>query len=198
MSKVNDLRSAIELIKSMPGEYVETDVEVDPKAELSGVYRHVGAGGTVMRPTRIGPAMMFNNVKGHPDAKVIIGMLASRKRVAALLGTTPKELGFFLRDAVKNPIDPVDFKGEKAPCQEVVHYATDEGVDLRKLIPAPTNTPEDAGPYITMGLCYASDPEDGISDVTIHRLCLQSKDELSMWITPGQDILESFMKNMKK
>ncbi|MCI8992510.1 MAG: UbiD family decarboxylase, partial [Eubacterium sp.] len=47
MNKVDDLRSAIELIKSMPGEYVETDVEVDPKAELSGVYRHVGAGGTV-------------------------------------------------------------------------------------------------------------------------------------------------------
>ena len=42
MSNVNDLRSAIELIKSIPGEYVETDVEVDPKAELSGVYRYVG------------------------------------------------------------------------------------------------------------------------------------------------------------
>ena len=82
MNKVDDLRSAIELIQSIPGEYVETDVEVDPKAELSGVYRHVGAGGTVMRPTKIGPAMMFNNVKGHPGARVIIGMLASRKRVA--------------------------------------------------------------------------------------------------------------------
>ena len=93
MNKVEDLRSAIELIKSIPGEYVETDVEVDPKAELSGVYRYVGAGGTVMRPTKIGPAMVFNNIKGHPDARVITGMLASRKRVAALLDTTPEKLG---------------------------------------------------------------------------------------------------------
>ena len=87
MNKVEDLRSAIELIKSIPGEYVETDVEVDPKAELSGVYRYVGAGGTVMRPTKIGPAMVFNNIKGHPGARVITGILASRKRVAALLDT---------------------------------------------------------------------------------------------------------------
>ena len=34
--KVNDLRSALELLKSMPGQYAETEVEVDPRAELSG------------------------------------------------------------------------------------------------------------------------------------------------------------------
>ncbi len=199
MNEVHDLRSALERIKSMPGEYVETDVEVDPKAELSGVYRHVGAGGTVMRPTRIGPAMMFNKVKGHPDARVIIGMLASRKRVAALLGTSPEKLGFFLRDAVQNPIDPVAFQGEQPPCQEVVHLASEEGFDLRDLIPAPTNTPEDAGPYVTMGLCYASDPEDpSVSDVTIHRLCLQSKDEMSMWITPGARHIGAFYEKAEK
>lgn len=192
MSKVHDLRSAIELIQSIPGEYVETNVEVDPKAELSGVYRHVGAAGTVMRPTKIGPAMMFNNIKGHPDGRVVIGMLASRKRVAALMGTTPENLGWYLKDAVKNPIEPVAFEGEQAPCQEVVYRATDEGFDIRKIVPAPTNTPEDAGPYITMGMCYASDPETGISDATIHRLCLQSADELSMWITPGARHIGAF------
>ena len=79
--EVFDFRSAIELMKSIPGEMVETDVEVDPSAELAGVYRHVGSGGTVARPTRIGPAMTFNKIKGYPDAKVVIGTLASRKRV---------------------------------------------------------------------------------------------------------------------
>lgn len=73
--KVNDLRSALELLQSIPGQLVETDVEVDPMGELSGVYRHVGAGGTVMRPTQEGPAMIFNNVKGHPGARVAIGLL---------------------------------------------------------------------------------------------------------------------------
>ena len=46
---VNDLRSALEVLKQMDAQLVETDIEVDPEAELAGVYRHVGAGGTVMR-----------------------------------------------------------------------------------------------------------------------------------------------------
>lgn len=94
--EVNDLRSALELLESIPGQLVETDVEVDPNAELSGVYRHVGAGGTVERPTKEGPAMVFNNVKGHEGARVAIGVLSSRKRVGYLLGEDPKNLGFLL------------------------------------------------------------------------------------------------------
>ncbi|MBQ9022652.1 MAG: UbiD family decarboxylase [Eubacterium sp.] len=195
---VNDLRSAIELIKTMPGEYIETDVAVDPKAELSGVYRYVGAGGTVMRPTKVGPAMMFNNIKGHPDSRAVIGMLGSRKRVAAMLGTEPEKLGFFMRDAVKNPIAPTAFQGEAVPCQEVVHLATDEGFDIRKLIPAPTNTPEDGGPYLTMGLCLATHPELGVSDVTIHRLCLHNEDEMAIFFTPGARHIGAFYEAAEK
>ena len=97
-----------------------------------------------------------------------------------------------MRDAVKNSIAPVVVDKAKAQCQEVVHLATDEGFDIRKLIPAPTNTPEDAGPYVTLGMCYASDVETGESDVTIHRLCLQSKDEISMFFTPGARHLGAF------
>ena len=180
---VTDLRSALALLKEMPGQLIETDVEVDPMAELAGVYRHVGAGGTVMRPTKEGPAMIFNNVKGHPGAKVAIGLLASRSRVAALLGRDARELGKAMYESVANPVPPVLGEGP-APCQEVVHKATDPDFDLFKLVPAPTNTPDDAGPYITLGMCYATHPDTGRSDVTIHRLCIQRKDELSIFFTP--------------
>lgn len=190
--EVIDLRSALELLESIPGQMVHTDVEVDPSAELAGVYRYVGAGGTVARPTKTGPSMTFENVKGHQGAKVVIGLLASRKRVGYLLNSKPEKLGFMMRDAVKNAIAPVVVDKAKAQCQEVVHLATDEGFDIRKLIPAPTNTPEDAGPYVTLGMCYASDVETGESDVTIHRLCLQSKDEISMFFTPGARHLGAF------
>ena len=183
--EVFDLRSALELLRSMPGQLTETDVPVDPSAELSGVYRHVGAGGTVIRPTREGPAMIFNNVKGHPGARVAIGLLASRGRVAALLDCPSERLGFRLRECVNSAIAPVLTEEQTPPCQQVVHYATDPGFDLHKLVPAPTNTPDDAGPYITMGMCYASHPDTGVSDVTIHRMCIQRKDELSIFFTPG-------------
>ncbi len=182
---IHDLRSALEHLRQFPGELIETNEAVDPKAELAGVYRYIGAGGTVMRPTRTGPAMIFNKVNGHPEAKVVIGVLASRRRVARLLDTTPERLGFLLRDSVNNAIAPVEIDASKATSREVIHYATDAGFDLNKLIPAPTNTPEDAGPYITLGMCYASHPESGVSDVTIHRMCIQAKDQLSIFFTPG-------------
>lgn len=94
--KVTDLRSAIERLKEMPGQLLETHVPVEPMAELSGIYRHVGAGGTVKRPTKEGPAMLFHRVKGHPGAKAAIGLLASRKRVASLLDCPPEKLGWKL------------------------------------------------------------------------------------------------------
>jgi len=187
--KITDLRSAIEVLKQHEGEYIETDVEVDPEAELSGVYRYVGAGGTCERPTRKGgPAMMFNSIKGYPDFRVAIGMVGSRKRVGHLLNCEPSKLGFLLKSSVEKPIPPVEVAADKAVCQEVVHYADDPDFDLRTLLPAPTNTPEDAGPYLTMGLCYAADPDTREHNITIHRLCVQSRDELSMWLTPGRHI----------
>lgn len=183
--KVIDLRSALEVLQRIEGQLVETNVEVDPMGELAGVYRHVGAGGTLMRPTKEGPAMIFHNIKGHPDANVVIGLLASRKRVGYLLDCKPEKLGGLLKDSVHHPIAPVVIDHSKAKCQEVVHLASEEGFDIRKLVPAPTNTLEDAGPYITLGMCYASNPETKESDITIHRMCLQAKDELSIFLQPG-------------
>ena len=158
-NKVYDLRSALELLKTLPGQLIETDVEVDPMAELAGVYRYVGAGGTVQRPTKEGPAMIFNNIKGHKDARVLIGLLASRRRVAALLDCEPENLGKLLYRSVDNPIAPVLTNSKLPLCQQVVHKATDPDFDLNKLVPAPTNTPDDAGPYITLGMCYQSIPD---------------------------------------
>ncbi|MFU9137322.1 UbiD family decarboxylase [Erwinia tasmaniensis] len=186
--KVTDLRSALALLSQYDDELIYTDEPVDPIAELSGVYRYVGANGTVQRPTQIGPAMIFNKIKGYDDMRVLIGLLSSRKRVARLFGTTPEKLAFMLKDSVNTPVAPVVIPREKAACQEVVHLATDPDFDILKLLPAPTNTPDDAGPYFTLGMCYAADPETGEHDVTIHRLCVQSKDEISMYFVPGRHL----------
>ena len=184
-TNVRSLRDALALLETLPGQLVRTAAEVDPVAELSGVYRYVGAGRTVQRPTTVdGPAMIFENVKGHPGARVAIGVLASRTRVARLLGCAKEKLGHLLCECAAHPLDPV-VTDEAAPCQEVVHLATDADFNLFRLIPAPTNTPVDAGPYITLGMCYATHPWTGLSDVTIHRLCIQGREELSVFLQPG-------------
>ena len=96
---VTDLRSAIEFLQTLPGQLVSTDVEVDPKAELSGVYRYVGAGGTCERPTRLGPAMMFNRVRGFPDVRVVTGILASRAIASQLFAHWPTSSGSLMTRA---------------------------------------------------------------------------------------------------
>jgi 4-hydroxy-3-polyprenylbenzoate decarboxylase len=191
--EINSLREALEFLKTQENQLIETDEPVDPSAEISGIYRYVGAGGTVKRPTKEGPAMIFNSVKGHSDARVAIGVLASRKRVALLLDCPPEKLGFKMKDAVANAVAPVMYSGETPPCREVVHLAEDRGFDIRKLVPAPMNTPVDAGPYITLGMCYATHPDTGVKDVTIHRLCLQGPDEISILFIPGARHIEAMM-----
>lgn len=179
-----DLRTALEFLAGIPGQLISTRTPVDPVAELAGVYRHVGAGTPVAPPTRIGPAMLFESVKGH-TMPVVTGVLASRERTAMLLGSTVERLGFTLLDAINHTRAPVTIPNAEAPCQQVVCRPP---FDLRTLIPAPTNTLLDAGPYFNMGLIRAEDPETGESDVTIHRLCLQGPDLLSVYFVPGRHI----------
>jgi len=179
-----DLRTALEFLASIPGQLISTRTPVDPVAELAGVYRHIGAGTPVAPPTRIGPAMLFESVKGY-TMPVVTGVLASRQRTALLLGSTVERLPFDLLDALNHPRTPITIPNAEAPCQQVVIRPP---FDLRTLIPAPTNTLLDAGPYFNMGLIRAEDPETGESDVTIHRMCLQGPDLLSVYFVPGRHI----------
>ncbi|AYM02376.1 UbiD family decarboxylase [Levilactobacillus yiduensis] len=187
-----DLRKVLAELKTHPGQYHATDVAVDPNAELSGVYRYIGAGGTVARPTQEGPAMMFNNVKGFAGTRVLTGLMASRQRVGLMFHHDAHTLGQFLNDAVENPVPPVMV--DDAPAHEVVHRATDPDFDIRKLVAAPTNTPEDAGPYITVGVVLGSNKAKTMSDVTIHRMVLEDKDKLGIYIMPGGRHIGAFAK----
>jgi 4-hydroxy-3-polyprenylbenzoate decarboxylase len=183
-SDIVDLRTALSFLASIPGQLISTSTPVDPVAELAGVYRRVGAGTPLAPPARTGPAMLFEKVKGY-DMPVVVGVLASRRRTALLMNSSIERLPFDLLEALRNPCSPVTVPAGGAPCQQVVIRPP---FDLRKLIPAPTNTLLDAGPYFNMGLVRAQDPETGQSDVTIHRLCLQGPDRLSIYFVPGRHI----------
>jgi UbiD family decarboxylase len=183
-SDINDLRSTLEFLARIPGQLVSTAVEVDPYLELAGVYRRVGAGTPVAPPTKIGPAMLFEKVKGY-DMPVVAGILASRKRTALLVGSTPERLMFDLMAGLDRPVPPVTVDSTSAPCQEVVIRPP---LDLNKVIPAIVSTERDAGPFFNLGLLRAQDPETGVSDVTIHRMCVIGPDRLSVSITPGRHI----------
>jgi gallate decarboxylase subunit C len=183
---ITDLRSALDVLRTTPGQFVTTGAPADPYLEIAGIYKPIGAGTPAAPPTRLGPAMLFESVTGF-DMRVVIGVLASRERVALLLGSTAKRLPWDLLDALENPIAPVMSPVAEAPCQEVVLRPP---FDVRRVLPALTLTELDAGPYITLGLMRAEDPKTGQADVTIHRLCLQGPDTLSAYFVPGRHIDE--------
>lgn len=185
---VNDLRSALALIADDSTHFIQTDHPVDPNAQLAGVYKHIGAGGTVMRPTRRGPAMQFNNIVGYDDISIVVGVLADRGRVAKLLGATPTTINKLVADAFDHALPPVIVGRDQAPAQEKVYLASDPDFDIRTLLPAPTNTPHDAAPFFCMGLLLGTDPDTGRSDVAIHRVAVQGRDELSIFFARGRHI----------
>jgi gallate decarboxylase subunit C len=183
-SQITDLRTALEFLAERPGQLVSTDVEVDPCLEIAGIYRKVGSGTPTAPPTQIGPAMIFNKVKGS-GWRVVAGVLASRERTAMLLGSTPERLMFDLGDALADTIPPVTVSADEAPCQEVVVRPP---FDVRTYIPAVQSTPKDCGPFFNLGLLRAEDPETGLSDVTIHRMSVQEPDRIPTSFAPGRHI----------
>ena len=195
LAEVTDLRTAIDLLSSIPGQLLKITEPVDPRGELAGIYKPIGAGTPTKPPTRTGPAALFEKVTGYDDVQVITGVLANRGRVALLLGVSSERLAYVLLDALRHPLGPVTRPEGKAPCQEVIHRAP---LDIRALLPAPTNTELDAGPFFSMGLLRAEDPETGESDVTIHRLCVQGPDRMTCWFTPGRHIDDFRVKAEKK
>ncbi len=192
-SDIVDLRTALEFLSRIPGQLITTDEPVDPYLELAGIYKKIGAGTPVAPPTKIGPAMLFNQVKGS-EMRVVAGVLASRKRTALLLGTAPERLAFDLLEALDHPMAPILVPASQAPCQEVMVRPP---FDLRTLIPPIVSTRRDAGPFFTLGLMRAEDPETGVADVTMHRLCLQGPDYLSVSFAPGRHI-DAFRQKAEK
>ena len=184
-SQINDLRTALDFLAEKPGELVSTAVEVDPYLEIAGIYRRVGSGTPTAPPTKVGPAMMFNRIKGCPGWRVLAGLLASRERTALLLGSTKERLMFDLYGAFGDTVPPVTVPAAKAPAQQVV---VKPPFDVRTYIPAVQCTPKDAGPFFNLGLLRAKDPETGVSDVTIHRMCVQTADRISVSISVGRHI----------
>lgn len=183
----HDLRTAMKCLEHQK-EIVQLDSCIDVHNEIAGLYRYLGAGGAVMRPTKVGPALLCTNLKDFPDRRILIGM-NSRRRLSKLLDCPQDALSKRLAAALQAPVEPNYLKSsEGVDCYTNYLCADEPDFDIRKILPAPCNTEDDAGPFITMGMLCASDPETGERDITIHRVCLQSRDEMTISFAPGRHI----------
>lgn len=178
---VNDLRSAITFLKKKGAIIYENESLQSTYLEIANEYKKRGSGSPA-KDGNIPPIHLFNNVKSYPS-RIIIGLMNSRKDCADLLNTNANTIAQYLSDKINDKFPPVLISDP--PCQENVII---DNIDILKYLPILTFTPKDAGPFINMGMIYAEDPETGESDITIHRMCVQGKDKLSVYLIKNRHI----------
>ena len=164
-------------------ELVKIKAEVDAQHELGAICKLHNE-----RPNS--PALLFENVKGH-KIPVVGQLLANDRRVALALGLSQENV---FDETVRRANKPLPTRlVASGPCQEVVYEGSD--VDVTHL-PLCTNNPRDGGPYITAGHVILNDPEYG-KNLSIYRMMLVSKNEVTIRFTPGHDG-HDFFKNAEK
>jgi 4-hydroxy-3-polyprenylbenzoate decarboxylase len=157
------------------GELRTIDEPHHARYEVAESYaRH--AGGRPLSPTGPAPALLFTDVV-PAHRPLAIGLFGTRPRCARLLGLDTAKLHAELARSAAEPLPAV--------LAEVPRSRL--AADLRAL-PIPTITPRDAGPYATLGLVTATDPDTGLSNASVHRMCVQDPVTLTIWIVPGRDL----------
>jgi UbiD family decarboxylase len=145
---------------------VTIDRPVDPYLELARLVFALD-----------GKPILFQELSGHPDWRMMSGMCARRETFAAALGCSVAELIPRMAEALEAPQAPPVL--DRGPCQAVV-----EPVDLTRL-PIPRYHPEDGGPYVTAGVSVINDPVLG-RNVSFHRLMVLDETRFAARIVEGR------------
>ena len=106
----SDLRGTLDWLRE-EGDLIETDKPVDPDLEVTGLQKHMDGGCPVL----------FNNVKGKPNHRVLTNLFGDIKVINKMFGwKDDAERVRKLAYALSHPLAPVEIPQDQAPCQEHV------------------------------------------------------------------------------
>jgi 4-hydroxy-3-polyprenylbenzoate decarboxylase len=181
-----DLRDWIKTLEKS-GELKRITIEVDPNLEMAEIADRAAKSGRGT-PKAGGPALLFENVKGHPGATVLMNQFGSERRMRLALETDSlDDIANRIRTFLK-PQTPASFMdrmkmlpmlaeignffpkvvaAKDAPCKQVIHQGSD--VDLLEL-PILKTWPQDGGPFITLPCVITRDPRTGKRNVGMYRM----------------------------
>ena len=165
-----DFRTLIGRLES-EDRLVRVSAEVDPKFELAAICRYMEQTSKWRQHV-----VLFENVRGS-DFAVVGNLCDTREKIAFAMGTTPRDSINTVYEAMSSPV-PVQVV-EDPPCQEVVMSRPDLG-----LLPIPTMSERDGGPYITAGLHLSRNPLTGIRNAGIQRNQMHGPDLLGIFMAP--------------
>jgi 4-hydroxy-3-polyprenylbenzoate decarboxylase len=189
----DDLRDWIKTLEKH-GELKRIREEVSPELEITEITDRVskiGARGGTGREGKYapgGPALLFENIKGHPGHKVLINQFGSERRMALSLGVENLEQiaeritslmnvkppsGGFLDKLKMLPqlaelgnLFPKTVSAKDAPCKEVI---VKENFDLNAF-PILKCWPYDGGRFITLPCVHTRDPRNGKRNIGMYRM----------------------------
>ena len=155
---------------------------VDPNLELSTIAYLSGL--------RQSPALLFENIIGHPGHRVLANVIGSSlPRLSLTVGDEPVDhplkMVELLKQKMGKKLPPREVPAEAAVCNENIVSGSD--IDLTKF-PSPFMWPLDGGRYL--GTCDAvitKDPETGRINIGCYRMMLKSPNELGLYTSPGKD-----------
>ena len=194
-----DLREWIKALENA-GELKRITEEVSPELEITEITDRVskiGAAGASHPKGKAatkasyapgGPALLFENVKGHPGHKVLINQFGSERRMAmslgvknldeiagritALMNFKPPTGGLF--DKLKmlpqlgalTAAIPKTVSAREAPCKQVI---LKDNFDLNAF-PILKCWPHDGGRFITLPCVHTRDPKSGKRNIGMYRM----------------------------
>lgn len=162
------MRDFLKTVREPDGRDIqEVDEEIEILFETTAVYRAL---------EKRNPVILFNNIRGFPDYRIVTNVLGSRNRMALAAGSGTMESVLEKWHGIVNGNDllPDASLVSRAPVKEIVHT----GKDVNILdIPAPWHYVEDGsrtnkGRYITSGLAVTRDRESGIYNLSYSRMQL--------------------------
>ena len=191
----DDLRDWIKTLEKK-GELKRIREEVSPELEITEISdRASKIGSSSATPSNAkekyspgGPALLFENIKGHPGHKVFINQFGSERRMAMALGVDnihdiadrihslmnlkPPSGGLF--DKLKMlpqlaelaNVFPKTVSAKDAPCKEVILR---ENFDLNTF-PILKCWPHDGGRFITLPCVHTKDPRSGQRNIGMYRM----------------------------
>ena len=197
----SDLRDWIRTLDKA-GELVRIRQPISPYLEMSEIADRTAKlyKGTTKAG---GPALLFENVTGHPGAQVLMNQFGSLRRMHLALETDSLDAIANRIRTLLHPPTPVGFidklkllprlaevgsffprvvAREDAACKQVIHKSTElggKGIDLPQ-IPVLTTWPEDGGPFITLPCVITRDPRSGKRNVGMYRMQVYDRQTTGM------------------
>jgi 4-hydroxy-3-polyprenylbenzoate decarboxylase len=193
----DDLRDWIKTLEKQ-GELRRIREEVSPELEITEITDRVSkmgarnSGSNNSAPG--GPALLFENVKGHPGHKVLINQFGSQRRMALALGVERIEeiadriSGLMHLKAPEGLFDklkmlpqlgaltsafPKTVSAREARCKEIILNSKDNGgrdaFDLNAF-PILKCWPNDGGRFITLPCVHTRDPRTGKRNIGMYRM----------------------------